>query len=120
MMKKKCTWMILMCAICVLLSACSAGNRQDTFLNWKEDAAPIAALKEYVGKVTDEKSEYYIPIEDRIAVFDLEKKTMTARISDLDEALCMEEIESCELYNGRLLCNTSAGSVFTIREDLLP
>jgi hypothetical protein len=53
-------------------------------------------------------------------VFDLEKKTMTARISDLDEALCMEEIESCELYNDHLYCNTSAGGVYLIRRDLLP
>ena len=72
MMKKKCTCMILMCVICALLSACSEGNRQGSFQNWKEDAAPITALKEYVDKVTDEKSEYYIPAEDRIAMFDLD------------------------------------------------
>ena len=71
-MKKKCTWMILMCAICILLTACSAGKRQDAFQNWEEDAVPITALKEYVDKVTDEKSEYYIPVEDRIAMFDLD------------------------------------------------
>ena len=72
MMKKKCTWMILMCAIYVLLTACSAGKQQDAFQNWEEDAVPITALKEYVDKVTDEKSEYYIPVEDRIAMFDLD------------------------------------------------
>ena len=72
MMKKKCTWMILMCAICILLTACSAGKQQDAFQNWEEDAVPITALKEYVDKVTDEKSEYYIPVEDRIAMFDLD------------------------------------------------
>ena len=57
MMKKKYTWMILTCVICILLTACSAGKRQDTFQNWKENAVPITALKEYVDKVTDEKSE---------------------------------------------------------------
>ena len=70
-MKKKCTRMILMCLICVLLTACSAGTQQVTFQKWKEDAAPVTALKEYVDKVTEEKSEYYIPVEDRIAMFDL-------------------------------------------------
>ena len=68
MMKKKCTWMILMCAISIMLTACSAGKQQGAFQNWEEDAVPITALKEYVDKVTDEKSEYYIPVEDRIAM----------------------------------------------------
>lgn len=60
------------------------------------------------------------PYPNEIAVFDLERKAMTARVSDLDEALNMEEIESCELYNGRLYCNTSAGGVYLLRQDLLP
>ena len=71
-MKKKRIYLILLCITCILLSACSMGNRQNSFQNWKEAAAPITALKEYVDKVTDEKSEYYIPVEDRIAMFDLD------------------------------------------------
>ena len=73
-MKKKRIYLILLCITCILLSACSTGNRQNSFQNWKEAAAPITALKEYVDKVTDEKSEYYIPVEDRIARFDLDGK----------------------------------------------
>ena len=72
MMKKKYTGIMLMCVLCILLSACSAEKQQDAFQNWEEDAAPVTALKEYVDKVTDEKSEYYIPTEDRIAMFDLD------------------------------------------------
>jgi len=48
MMKKKSIYLVLMCVICILLSACSVGNRQRSFQNWKEDSAPIAALEEYV------------------------------------------------------------------------
>ena len=70
-MKKKYTFIILMCVICILLTSCSAGGR-NTFAYWSENAAPINALQEYVDKVTDEKSEHYIPVEDRIAVFDLD------------------------------------------------
>ena len=71
-MKKKCARMILMCLIYILLTACSTEDQQDTFENWNEDAAPVAELKEYVEQVTDEKSEYYIPTGDRIAMFDLD------------------------------------------------
>ena len=71
-MKKTRNYLILLCITCMMLSACSTRNGQNSFQNWKEDAAPITALKEYVDKVTDEKSEYYIPVEDRIAMFDLD------------------------------------------------
>ena len=70
-MKKKYIFVILTCVICILLTSCSMRG-QKTFASWSEDAAPITALQEYVDKVTDKKSEYYIPVEDRIAVFDLD------------------------------------------------
>ena len=71
-MKKYIYVILICCVICILLGAFFAGNRQSEFSNWEEDAASIAELKEYVGKVTDKKSEYYIPVEDRIAMFDLD------------------------------------------------
>lgn len=71
-MKKKYTWLILFCAVCILLGACFWGNQPSSFQNWNEDAEAVAALKDYVEKVTDKRSEYYIPVEDRIAMFDLD------------------------------------------------
>lgn len=71
-MKKRGFCLVLACVICFLLSGCFAVNTQDSFKSWNENADPITALKEYVEKVTDEKSEYYIPVEDRIAMFDLD------------------------------------------------
>jgi phosphoserine phosphatase len=44
----------------------------ESFTAWVDGSAPIAALKEYVEDVTDEASERFIPVEDRIAVFDLD------------------------------------------------
>lgn len=72
MVKKRSIGIILVCVVCMMLGACSSDHHEELFQSWKEDAAPIAALKEYVDKVTDEESEYYIPLEDRIAVFDLD------------------------------------------------
>ncbi len=43
---------------------------------WTEDAKPKAALVEYMTAVTDKRSEKYIPVEDRIAVFDLDGTLM--------------------------------------------
>ena len=43
---------------------------------WTEDSAAAASIKEYVETVTDESSDKFIPVEDRIAVFDLDGTLM--------------------------------------------
>ena len=73
MMKK----LFIILSICVMLcgsiTGCVDNTANDTaFTNWTEGAAPVSALTEYVETVTDEKSEQFIPAEDRIAVFDLD------------------------------------------------
>lgn len=39
---------------------------------WKEDAPARVALEDFMKKITDEKASTYIPMENRIAVFDLD------------------------------------------------
>ena len=41
-------------------------------LYWSEDSAAAASIRDYVADVTDINSDKYIPIEDRIAVFDMD------------------------------------------------
>ena len=45
---------------------------EDTFADWNKDAPALKALTEYVEAVTDEASPDYIPVADRIAVFDMD------------------------------------------------
>ena len=45
---------------------------EERFAEWKEDAPSLHALIDYVEAVTDEASPDYIPVEDRIAVFDMD------------------------------------------------
>ena len=64
-------------AVCVMLCSIFTGcaknsSNKGIFAAWVDDSKPIAALKEYVEDVTNEKSENFIPTEDRIAVFDLD------------------------------------------------
>ena len=69
---------LLVLAIVVLMGsvACTkngkdAGIDAVNFEYWNECNA-LTALKDYVAAVTDERSEDYIPVEDRIAVFDMD------------------------------------------------
>ncbi|MBR0149120.1 MAG: haloacid dehalogenase-like hydrolase [Lachnospiraceae bacterium] len=41
-------------------------------LYWSEDSAAAASIRDYVAEVTDINSDKYIPVEDRIAVFDMD------------------------------------------------
>ena len=45
---------------------------EEIFADWNQDAASLNTLIEYVEAVTDEESQDYIPVEDRIAVFDMD------------------------------------------------
>ena len=48
-------------------------NKQGTnFKYWNKDAASYKALTGYVKDITDKRSKNFIPVEDRIAVFDVD------------------------------------------------
>ena len=70
---KKLISVIAVCVmLCGVLVGCSQEGSEDSFALWVEDSAAVAALREYVETVTDAESEHFIPVEDRIAVFDLD------------------------------------------------
>lgn len=45
---------------------------EDIFADWNKDAPALKVLTEYVEAVTDEDSPDFIPVADRIAVFDMD------------------------------------------------
>ena len=55
----------------------------------------------------------------QIMAFDLQGKCLAGQTGDLSEAFCNEEIESCAMYRGKLLCNTCAGSIFEVDQNLI-
>ena len=73
MMKKLISMLTVCVMICSIITGCATNAKNDdTFTAWVNGAEPVAALKEYVEDVTNEKSENFIPVEHRIAVFDLD------------------------------------------------
>ena len=65
--------LVISMMICGIFTGCAKSSADaESFTTWVDDAKPIAALKAYVEDVTNEKSKNFIPVEDRIAVFDLD------------------------------------------------
>jgi len=63
---------ILLAVVFILaMAGCTAASKA-SFQYWEKEAPALSALQEYVQDVTNEKSENYIPTEDRIAVFDMD------------------------------------------------
>jgi signal transduction histidine kinase len=56
----------------VVFVSASCNNNQKEYFNLWNDCVAITKLKEYVSDVTNEKSKNYIPVEDRIATFDMD------------------------------------------------
>lgn len=62
--------------MCAAVAACgllltSCGQKTDDFTLWNKDGV-IKELVAYVEDVTNEKGENFIPVKDRVAVFDLD------------------------------------------------
>lgn len=72
MKKKGIILLVIFMMACLVFSGCAVAPEDDAFANWTEGAEPVAVLEEYMAKITDENSEDFIPVEDRIAVFDLD------------------------------------------------
>ena len=73
-MIRRLTSFFAVCAmLCSIFTGCAKNStNEEIFTAWVDNSVPIAALKEYVEDVTNEKSENFIPVEDRIAAFDLD------------------------------------------------
>ncbi len=60
-----------MISVIVMISFCGCGKNKNEFTMWQSNGV-IEEITAYVDDVTNEKSSNYIPVSDRIAVFDLD------------------------------------------------
>ena len=69
---KKLLVFILLFVITTSMIACQVTDEQATKLKYWNEGEALTALMAYVSKVTDENSTDFIPVKDRIAVFDMD------------------------------------------------
>jgi hypothetical protein len=63
-------------ALTAIGGAALAETEETPFSLWNPDAPALNSLTEYLSAVTDEASPDFIPVKDRIAVFDLDGTLM--------------------------------------------
>ena len=79
-MKRITAILISLLLIISVFAACGANNDngekkldpEATLSLWTDEADSKEALVEYINEVTDESDDDFIPVENRIAVFDLD------------------------------------------------
>ena len=72
---KKLTALLLVLVMALGMLAFPASAEEEeafAFYEWNEDAPALKALIQYVEAVTDESSQDFIPVGDRIATFDMD------------------------------------------------
>ncbi len=62
---------ILITALTVLFS-CVGKSNENYFSYWNDDSKVVSELKTFVEKATDKNNKDFIPIDDRIVVFDMD------------------------------------------------
>ncbi len=68
-MKKRILFILF--SLFTIISLASCTNKKNYFKLWN-DCNSLNVLKDYVADVTNKKSKNYIPVEDRIATFDMD------------------------------------------------
>ena len=71
-MKKIYVFIIAIFGLVLLVSCSKKQESEKEYFNMWNDCQALQDLEEYVKSVTDEKSNSFIPIEDRIATFDMD------------------------------------------------
>ena len=70
--QKKHVLILFVILISTMLLTFSGCAQSGSFEHWNKDAASLKELTDYVSTVTKKGGENFIPVEDRIAVFDLD------------------------------------------------
>ena len=97
-MKQKLCAILLCAAVLFSFSACG-GKEEDTIPYWTADSPAMASIVAYVSAVTDEKSESFVPPEERIAVFDMDGTLYGERFPTyFDECLLLHRLLHDESY----------------------
>ncbi|MDE7284941.1 MAG: haloacid dehalogenase-like hydrolase [Lachnospiraceae bacterium] len=86
----------LLATICILSCLlCSCGSKNANVLpSWNDNSSNKQAIIDFVESVTDKKSDNYVPIEERIATFDMDGTIVVEKKLWLELAVAVYRIDN--------------------------
>ena len=84
-------------------------GKDGSFQYWNSDAASLAQLKTFVADVTTEDSERFVPVSDRLAVFDMDGTLWRCVVSFLAVLLMLLPLVMIGLLNDEKEVNVTLG-----------
>lgn len=70
--KKVLSLILILITVSMVLLSCVGKSNDNYFSYWSDDSKVVAELKSYVKSAIDKSSKDFVPIDDRIAVFDMD------------------------------------------------
>lgn len=70
--KKILSLILILITVSMVLLSCVGKSNDNYFSYWNDDSKVVTELKSYVKSVIDKSSKDFVPIDDRIAVFDMD------------------------------------------------
>lgn len=104
------SWLLMLLLFSMMLAGCSTEQSKttpsevtsasdvkqeetDKLASWADDSANKAVIIEFVKNVTDEKSEKFVPVENRIATFDMDGTIVAEKEIWLELAVAVDRID---------------------------
>lgn len=86
---------VFRCILLVVLCGCAeeAGEREDALPSWNAESANKQAIIEFVEQVTDVNSASFVPVEQRIATFDMDGTIVAEKEIWLELRVALKRIE---------------------------
>lgn len=94
---KKCMRQSLLMAIMIFVAAFALGgcaSREDPLASWNDNSVNKQSIIDFVEAVTDKKSETYVPVENRIATFDMDGTIVVEKDIWIELAVAVYRIEN--------------------------
>lgn len=88
-------FIVMMLCLCSVLCSCQAdAKKQNTLASWNDASPTKAAIIEFVEDVTDKNSENFVPVENRIATFDMDGTIVAEKSLWLELAVAVYRIDT--------------------------
>lgn len=94
---KKCVHKSLLMSIMIFVAAFAlggCGSKEEPLASWNDDSVNKQVIIDFVEAVTDKKSEAYVPVEDRIATFDMDGIIIAEKDIWIELAVAVYQIDN--------------------------